>query len=222
MDIDDLVIGIKWLKKKACLFTKFIRVHQKGIKEIVWTVLLLVITVGVVDTSIGIRGLAFENPLQPESVNPVINAEVSPGQLSKAMEEHVKWVCSICDVDEDLAFAYIKVVSNNNPLLVSQVDTSGDGNPDIVRYGLFQIHSDLIAKYEKEFGFQQDLVESAWTNAYIGVKRLSWALDKNETLRGALMAHYYTQPEAQKMWDTGMNTTEIIESIISEYEGRPQ
>jgi len=189
------------------------------LKQINWKVwiwegikilLLTIIAIGVLK----IAAMDIQNIMSASTIDePLTATELRIDGLSKGMLQHIEDVCKEWGVDKELALAYIETVSGNNPQLVTRVDTSGDGNPDIVRYGLFQLHSDLIAKYD-------NVVESAWGNAYAGIERLAWALEDNGSLQGALMAHYYTKPVAQDMWRAGVKSTDVIDDIISNYERR--
>lgn len=179
---------------------------QEGVKIL----LLTLIAIGVLKIAATAGSIEC---MADNSDRSVITTEVQVNGLSQGMSQYISDVCKDFGVNEELALAYIETVSGNNPQLVTRVDTSGDGNPDIVRYGLFQLHSDLLAKYD-------NVVESAWGNAYAGIERLAWALEDNGSLQGALMAHYYTKPVAQEMWRAGVKSTDIIDAIISNYERR--
>ena len=128
-------------------------------------------------------------------------------QLPQALDEYTQEVCRLYDVDPELVYAimYTKGFDPAN----NQV-----GDDGITRYGLMSIHPDLIGKSKEQFGFRLDVVESAYSNVMYGVSRLKWAVDGNESIEGALMAYYYTVPEAQKMWAKGVKGTEWTREVM--------
>ena len=127
-------------------------------------------------------------------------------QLPVALDEYTQEVCRLYDVDPELVYAimYTKGFDPSN----NQI-----GDDGITRYGLMSIHPDLIGKAKKQFGFRLDVVESAYSNVMYGVSRLEWALSNNESIEGALMVYYYTQPKAQEMWKQGIKTTDWVEAV---------
>ena len=150
-------------------------------------------------------------PLEAEAPAPEEVARVH--ELPKALERSVEYDCAYYGVDRELVYAYIEVVSHNDIRLVSRLDGE-------VYYGAFQLHSSLINKYRKENS--PDIVESAYSNCSAGVQRLKWALDNNESMQGALMSCYYTQPIARKMWVNGIHSTPLTRQIEKKYKERSE
>jgi len=132
-------------------------------------------------------------------------------ELPKALARSIEYDCAYYGVDRELVYAYIEVVSHNDVSLVTRQDGQ-------VYYGAFQLNSKLIEKYRKTD--RLDIVESCYSNCSAGVQRLAWALDNNESLQGALMSCYYTQPIARKVWLNGIHSTPLTRAIESNYKER--
>ena len=147
-----------------------------------------------------------EEVSEPVEVEQVLN-------LPKALVRSIEYDCTYYGVDRELVYSYIEVVSHNDIRLVSRIDGE-------VYYGAFQLNSKLIEKYRKDNS--PDIVESAYSNCSAGVQRLKWALDNNESMQGALMSCYYTQPIARKMWVNGIHSTPLTRQIEKKYKERSE
>jgi hypothetical protein len=133
------------------------------------------------------------------------------GELSKALTQYTIDVCKLYDLDPNWMFA-IMATNEFNP---DKTLVADDG---ITRYGICSIHPDIIGTAKEKFDFKVDLVESAYSNIFVGIDRLAWALEKNDSVQGALMVYFYTKPEAQKLWNKNIRTTEWVETVITEYK----
>ena len=120
-------------------------------------------------------------------------------ELGKAIKEVIRVECEKQGVPESLVYAIIN----------SSVPTE-DALP---RYGVMKLHPDLIAKYNKNYPDGMGIVMSIYSNVVSGVERLAWCLESNQSLEGALMSYIYTQPEAKKMWNKGIRSTEWVEAV---------
>jgi len=154
--------------------------------------------------------IALTSCSMPEEVSEPVEVE-QVLNLPKALERSIEYDCVYYGVDRELVYAYIETVSHNDIRLVSRIDGE-------VYYGAFQLNSRLINKYRKDNS--PDIVESAYSNCSIGIQRLKWALDNNESMQGALMSCYYTQPIARKMWVNGVRSTPLTKTIEKNYKER--
>jgi len=145
-----------------------------------------------------------EEAPEPVEVSQVLN-------LPKALERAIEYDCTYYGVDRDLVYAYIETVSHNDTSLVTRQDGQ-------VYYGAFQLNASLIGKYRKAGSL--DIAESCYSNCSAGIQRLKWALDSNESMQGALMSCYYTQPVARKMWVNGVRSTPLTKTIEKNYKER--
>lgn len=125
--------------------------------------------------------------------------EIENENIGKALNEVIKEECYKNDVPIELVYA---IINTNLPPM------------DVPRYGIMQLHPDLLKKYKDRFAVS--VVESQYSNVVAGIERLAWALNKNETIEGALMVYYYTQPKAQEMWKRGIKTTDWVEEVKGE------
>jgi len=122
-------------------------------------------------------------------------------ELGKAIKEVIRVECAIRNVDANLVYAII----NSQP--------PDDGIP---RYGVMKIHPELIKKYDADYGEDVGVVDSIYSNVVAGVERLEWCLDNNASIEGALMVYIYTQPEAKKMWEMGIRSTDWVDAVKGE------
>lgn len=127
------------------------------------------------------------------------------GELSKALTIFTKDYCSYYKVDLDLVYAIMSTVNYDTTAY-------GKGEDNEIHYGVMSINALLISDSRKYVG-KVDIVESAYSNIAYGIIRLEWALENNDSLEGALMAYYHTQPVARKMWAKGVKTTEWVEQV---------
>ena len=56
------------------------------------------------------------------------------------------------------------------------------------------------------------MVESVKANVVVGIGRLKWCMENNQSVEGALMVYIY-KPQAQEMWGKGGKTTEWVEAV---------
>ena len=57
------------------------------------------------------------------------------------------------------------------------------------------------------------VVESVKANVVVGIGRLKWCMENNQSVEGALMVYIYQGPQAQEMWGQGIKTTDWVEAV---------
>ena len=58
------------------------------------------------------------------------------------------------------------------------------------------------------------MVESVKANVVVGIGRLKWCMENNQSVEGALMVYIYTKPQAQEMWKRDIKTTDWVNAVM--------
>ena len=125
---------------------------------------------------------------------------INPQVENELLSEIITNECERVGVNKNIVYAII-----NSPY--------PDSEP---RYGLMKIHGNLIEKYNVNWSDGEGVVESVKANVVVGIGRLKWCMENNQSVEGALMVYIYTKPQAQEMWAKGIKTTEWVENVKEE------
>lgn len=134
------------------------------------------------------------NTIEEVVVEPTINPQVENELLSEIITNE----CERVGVNIEIVDA---IINSSYP------------KDNIPRYGLMKIHGDLIEKYNVNWADGKGVVESHKANVIVGIGRLKWCMENNQSVEGALMVYIYTKPQAQEMWEQGVKTTEWVEAV---------
>ena len=153
----------------------------------------------ILGTSLLIIVLIFASYRTPNTIEevvaePTINPQIENVLLSELIEAE----CERVGVNKNIVYAIIN---------------SAYPKDNIPRYGLMKIHGDLIEKYNVNWSDGEGVVESVKANVVVGIGRLKWCMENNQSVEGALMVYIYTKPQAQEMWAKGTKTTEWVEAV---------
>ena len=155
----------------------------------------------IIGTSLLIIVLIFASYRTPNTIEevvaePTINPQIENVLLSELIEAE----CERVGVSKNIVYAII-----NSPY--------PDSEP---RYGLMKLHGDLIEKYNVNWSDGCGVVESVKANVVVGIGRLKWSMENNQSVEGALMVYIYTKPQAQEMWKRDIKTTDWVNGILEE------
>ncbi len=151
----------------------------------------------ILGTSLLIIVLIFSSYRTPNTIEEVEEPTINPQIENVLLSELIEAECERVGVNMEIVYAII-----NSPY--------PDSEP---RYGLMKIHGDLIDKYNVNWSDGEGVVESVKANVVVGIGRLKWCMENNQSVDGALMVYIYTKPQAQEMWGQGVKTTEWVENV---------
>ena len=155
----------------------------------------------ILGTSLLIIVLIFSSYRTPNTIEEVVAEHTINPQIENVLlSELIEAECERVGVNKNIVYAII-----NSPY--------PDSEP---RYGLMKIHGDLIEKYNVNWSDGEGVVESVKANVVVGIGRLKWCMENNQSVEGALMVYIYTKPQAQEMWAKGTKTTKWVESVKEE------
>lgn len=132
-----------------------------------------------------------------------VSRKYYPVPLSDKVQDVIFTECESKKISSDLVVALIGVESNYNPKLISKTND----------YGLMQInicHKDF---FEQNFHITNLLDEKQ--NIQAGVYMLSGMINKYGNITQALMAYNCGEIGAQKLWNSGVYSTDYSRKVIS-------
>ena len=190
--------GEMWKSLKQQFPTKK-RILLKNIIDSI-ALYLIVLFLIIISSRLGNIGNTTIHYNEPTQLTTSGGIEISQSvELGKAIKEVIRVECEKQGVPESLVYA-----------IINSTAPTEDALP---RYGVMKLHPDLINKYNANYPDGMGIVMSIYSNVVSGVERLAWCLESNQSLEGALMSYIYTQPEAKKMWDLGIGSTEWTDAV---------
>ena len=154
----------------------------------------------ILGTSLLIIVLIFSSYRTPNTIEEVEEHTINPQIENVLLSELIEAECERVGVNKNIVYAII-----NSPY--------PDSEP---RYGLMKIHGDLIDKYNVNWSDGCGVVESVKANVVVGIGRLKWCMENNQSVEGALMVYIYTKPQAQEMWKRDIKTTDWVNAVMEE------